>query len=399
MNKLYNILWIDDEWDKMPSFIQECEEAYNLKLHPYKTRKAGMEALELNLEKWHAVLLDAKMFDETENEVAKLKGLINAIKQLERLSAKKALPYFISTGQPDLLEDEEFEEMVGKYYEKETDDIQLMEDMVAAINKAESFQVRAMYESVFNSLESIGLPEFSENILLDILVPLHFTEKAASFKPVHHYNQLRQLIEYLFRACNKVGLVPDVCIPNGIVNLSQSSLYLAGKNAEKIGIRYGEVGERILPEYVEKIIKSVLEFGNVHSHTVELECEDIQKIENILRSSQSRYLIFGLALQLCEVIVWLSRFISTHNDKENNLLKCRILPQSSESDIETSEYEGKIFTPEKDTNDIWHCGECELKITFWNSGQMRLKEVTINGKWKNDKTYPYRLFAKFDKVE
>ena len=399
MNKLYNILWIDDEWDKMPSFMQECEEAYNLKLHPHKTRKAGMEALEKDLKKWHAVLLDAKMFDETENEVARLKGLFNAIKQIERLSTQKALPYFISTGQPDLLDNEEFEEMGGKYYEKGDDDEQLMEDIVAEIEKAESMQVRVIYEIAFHSLESLGISKYTDDVLLDILVPMHFTEKASSFKPVHHYNQLRQLIEYLFRACNKAGLVPDACIPNGIVNLSQSSLYLAGKNAEKIGIRYGEIGERVVPEYIEKIIRSVLEFGNVHSHTVELDCEDIQKIENILRSSQSRYLIFGLALQLCEVIVWLSEYISTHNDTKTNLLKCQILPQSIEDDIDTSEYEGKIFSPEKDPNGVWHCGDCELKITFWNSGRMRLKEVTVNGKWKNNKEYPYRFYAKYEKVE
>ena len=119
MSKLYNILWIDDEWEKMPSFMKECEEDYNLKLWPYKTRKAGMEALEQNLDMWHAVLLDAKMFDETENEAARLTGMSKAMLQLERLKSKKAIPYFISTGQPDLLDDEKFEEMVGKYYEKE----------------------------------------------------------------------------------------------------------------------------------------------------------------------------------------------------------------------------------------------------------------------------------------
>ena len=113
MSKKYNILWIDDEWDKMPAFKQECEELYNLKLEPFRTRKAGMQALEDNLEKWHAVLLDAKMFDESENEQASLAGLGKAKAHLDRLSVKKAIPYFISTGQPDLLDDHNFKALFG----------------------------------------------------------------------------------------------------------------------------------------------------------------------------------------------------------------------------------------------------------------------------------------------
>ena len=94
MSDMYKILWIDDEWDKMLAFMDECEEIHNLKLVPYKTRKEGIEELERDLDSWDAVLLDAKMFDETENEVASLTGLGKAKDCLERLSLKKALPYF-----------------------------------------------------------------------------------------------------------------------------------------------------------------------------------------------------------------------------------------------------------------------------------------------------------------
>lgn len=397
MSKLYNILWIDDEWEKMPSFMKECEEDYNLKLWPHKTRKAGMEALEQNLDMWHAVLLDAKMFDETENEAARLTGMSKAMLQLERLKSKKAIPYFISTGQPDLLDDEKFEEMVGKYYEKETDDEKLMEDIVAAIQKAETLQVRAIYENVFHSLESLWIIDFTEEKLLDILVPLHFPEKASSFKPVHHYNQLRQLVEYLFRACNKVGIIPDECIPNGIVNLSQCSLYIAGKDAEKAGVRYREPGERIIPTYIESIIRSVLEFGNVHSHTVELDADDLIKVESILRSAHSRYLIYGLALQMCEVISWFSNYINTNKNREENLAKCKTLPKAQEQDDKKSKYEGQIFVPEKDGDGDWHCGECTVIISHWESGKMRLKEVADNTNRRTKSKYPY--FAKYDKID
>ena len=393
MSKKYNILWIDDEWDKMPTFKQECEELYNLKLLPFRTRKDGMQALEEELDKWDAVLLDAKMFDENVNEVAKLKGLRKAISHLDKLSMKRYIPRFISTGQPDLLASEDFKDMVGDYYEKFKDDEKLMVDILSAIHNAESSQIKVIYSNVFTSIETLGISEYIDSILLDILLPLHYTEKQSSFKPIHHYNQLRQLVEYLFRACHKVGLIPDQCIPNGIVNLNQCSIYLAGKNAEKAGVRYGEPGERVIPEYIEAIIRSVLDFGNVHSHTVELDAEDTVKIENILRSSQSKYLIFGLTLQLCEAITWFAKYISEHDDKEVNLLYCQGLIK----DDDKAKYEGKICVPEQDENGVWHCEECLVILSHWESGRMKLKEISDNTNKRTNGKYPY--FAKFDKVE
>lgn len=391
MSKKYNILWIDDEWDKMPTFKQECEELYNLKLLPFRTRKDGMQALEEELDKWDAVLLDAKMFDENVNEVAKLKGLRKAISHLDKLSMKRYIPRFISTGQPDLLASEDFKDMVGDYYEKFKDDEKLMVDILSAIHNAESSQIKVIYSNVFTSIETLGISEYIDSILLDILLPLHYTEKQSSFKPIHHYNQLRQFVEYLFRACHKVGLIPDQCIPNGIVNLNQCSIYLAGKNAEKAGVRYGEPGERVIPEYIEAIIRSVLDFGNVHSHTVELDAEDTIKIENILRSSQSKYLIFGLALQMCEVITWFAKYISEHNNKEINLLHCQPLM----IDEKAEDYEGKEYVVEQDENNNFHCGQCLLSYTAaqrYKGLKVTLFDVTDNTT-KNRNNYPY--FAKF----
>lgn len=393
MSKKYNILWIDDEWDKMPTFKQECEELYNLNLVPFRTRKAGMQALEDNLDKWHAVLLDAKMFDESENEQASLAGLGKAKAHLDRLSVKKAIPYFISTGQPDLLDDDNFKALFGNYYTKAKDDEKLMADILQAILNAESSQIKAIYSNVFAASETLSISEYADSIILDILLPLHFVEKQSSFKPIHHYNQLRQLVEYLFRSCHKVGLVPEQCIPNGVVNLNQCSIYLAGKNAEKAGVRYGEPGERIIPDYIEAIIRAVLDFGNVHSHTVELDAEDTIKIENILRSSQSKYLIFGLTLQLCEAITWFAKYISEHDDKEVNLLYCQGLIK----DDDKAKYEGKICIPKQDENGVWHCEECLVILSHWESGRMKLKEISDNTNKKTNGKYPY--FAKFDKIE
>ena len=399
MIKKYNVLWIDDEWDKMSAFRTECEELHGLCIEPYRTRKEGMLALENNIDKWDAVILDAKMFDESTNEVASLSGLGKAKQRLDELSIKKRIPYFIFTGQADLLSSDNFSALFGHFYEKSKDDVKLITDIIAAIKNVEKNQIIHTYQDLFSSLESLGISDYTKDTFLGILLPLHNKEKEEGFRPAHHYTQLRKVIEYLFRACHKVGLVPEQCIENGLVNLNQSSIYLAGKVAEKLNVRYGEEGDRIVPEYIERIIRTVLNIGNTSSHTVELEAEDQQKIENILGSLKSNYLIYGLTLQLCEAIIWFANYISSHNDKEYNLSMCKPILESKNNiqDEKISQYEGKIFTPEQDEDGVWHCELCMVGLKHWFGGKMKLKKVTVNTDEKSNSKYPY--FAKFDKIE
>ncbi|MBQ9201939.1 MAG: hypothetical protein IJ154_06185 [Bacteroidales bacterium] len=395
-NNKYNILWIDDEWDKMTTFQRECKELYGLYLEPFRTRKDGMDALDRDIDHWDAVLLDARMFDENDNERASLDGLRKAKQRLDELSIRRAIPYFISTGQPDLISDQIFKESFGEYYVKGNDDVKLVDDMLKAIENSDSQQVKAIYKDVFSGLDKIGVRQYVEPILMDILIPLHLPAKEPNFKPVYHFNQLRQLLEYLFRACNKVGLVPDQCMADGRVNLNQCSLYLAGKDAEKSGVRYGEKGKRIIPEYVESIIRAILEFGNIHSHTVELEEDDLQKIEGIFRTAQSRFIIFGLTLQICEAVIWFSEYIPKHDDKEVNLLLCNELQREESTRNEedgANKYRNREFVPVKDEDGIWHCEECYVKITSWESGKMELTEISPNTDKRTNAKYPY--FARY----
>lgn len=395
----YKILWIDDEWNKMTTFQFECKELYGLYLEPYRTRKEGMEAFERNIDEWDAVLLDAKMFDENDNEIASLAGLGKAKQRLDELSIRRAIPYFISTGQPDLISDKNFKDLFGDYYVKGNDDVKLVEDILKAVENSDSQQIKTLYKDVFSGLDNIGVRNYVEPILMDILLPLHHPAKEPSFKPVYHYNQLRQLLEYLFRACNMVGLVPDQCITDGRVNLNQCSMYLAGKDAEKSGVRYGEKGERIVPDYVESIIRAILEFGNIHSHTVELEDEDVHKIESIFRTAQSRFIIFGLTLQICEVVIWFSDYITKHDDKEVNLLLCNELQREESTNSEpdgAKKYLNREFVPIKDKDGIWHCEECYVKITSWESGKMELTEISLNTDKRTNTKYPY--FARYKKI-
>ena len=394
---MYNVLWLDDECGNLKIFQNRCK-SYGLNLIPYTTKKAAMAALNENLERWDAILLDVEIYNEDENEVPSEEYFDDIKQTIENLKLKKAIPYFVSTGK----EWGTFFRKNYKYYIKHDQDAELIQDMLDKIKFTKENQIKAKYQDVFEALADMKLPRETESILLDILLPLHYPGDYPMFESKHYYTQLRKEVEFLFRAFHRVGLVPDQCIPGGNVNLNQCSIYLSGKPAEHARVQYGGEGDRVVPEYIESIIKSILEFGNINSHTVDLEKADEDRIAEIFSRGRSNYLIFGLTLQLCEAIVWSSKHIALHGDKEKNLSSCRILPPKEENKSSLPQeiidkYEGKIFDPEYDGElKVWHCGECYVQITSWVSERkMKLKNLAINSKdWMSHK-YPY--YAKYDK--
>ena len=76
MNR-YQVLWIDDDAEKQDGFL---DSAYleGLDINYYKTSKEGMEELTSKIEQYDAVILDAMVYneseDETEHAVVKISG-------------------------------------------------------------------------------------------------------------------------------------------------------------------------------------------------------------------------------------------------------------------------------------------------------------------------------------
>lgn len=414
---IYKVLWVDDQEEIVDSTKLDAD-SFGIELDHYSNWQEAEVALRNNFEDYTAIILDA-FCKVKPNEDMKDVFISAVLPSLTLICGEKNrfIPWYIlSAGTMKdfsrTVEGARYEH--ERHHTKEWGQMLYLKDVpdddpkssrilyenIRKVGKALTNNIVLFrYKDVFSGLDNIGVRQFVEPILMGILLPLHYPTKYPNFNPVLHYTQLREILEYLFRACNTVGIVPKQCIQNGNVNLNQSSMYLAGKDAEKVGVRYGEKGERIVPDYIEGIIRSILEFGNIHSHSVELDEKDLQKIESIFRTAKSRYIIFGLALQICEVIIWFSEYISKHSDKEINLLLCNeLLPKDSakEDDEGTKKYFNQEFVPEKDEEGIWHCGECYVKITSWESGKMKLININPNTDKRTNAKYPY--FARYKKI-
>ena len=322
MKTSYEVIWIDDEWEKMDAFMEECEVIHKIHLHPFRTQKAGMDEFDNNPKKWDAIILDAKMLDESENEVPMLVGLRKAVQHINEKTLQRRVPYFISTGQPDLVSNETFEQSFGTYYIKERDDAKLIEDIKKTADESRRFQVKSNYSDAIEQLRLIN--DWGCEKVLDILEAMHFPDK--EIDPLLYYNPLRQILESLFIYANKFKLIPDELI-NGQVNINQCVQYLSGRNADVAGIRYGRRQDAIVSPHIKDLLFHILSLGNVNSHSTILGDDDLEKLKNYIDSNvcNSKYLICSLALQVCEIVLYISKCVKNHQNINENIRMCKTI--------------------------------------------------------------------------
>jgi len=323
MKTKYEVIWIDDEWEKMDAFKEECEVIHQIYLHPFRTQKAGMDEFDKNPKKWDAIILDAKMYDESENEVPRLDGLRKAVQHINEKSLLRKVPYFISTGQPDLMDNETFEQAFGTYYIKERDDQKLIQDIKNTASKSTRFQVKTFYLDAIEQLESFDT--WCCEKILDILEAMHFPEK--NIDPLLYYNPLRQTLEYIFRKAYKANIIPDEFIgkDKDDVNLNQCVQFLSGRNADWIGIRFGGVKDSVVPAHIKDMMFQVLNLGNINSHSRTLNDDELKKLGAYFKDNvcNSQYLIYSLALQICEIAVFMGKYIAANKDTNKNKKQCK----------------------------------------------------------------------------
>lgn len=393
----YNVIWIDDEWDTIGNaFMLICEKRHKIHIKAFKTRREGMEALEQNLKFWDAVILDAKAFNNSSsNEVASVDGLFAARDRLLELRQRRYVPFFIFTRQPDLFKDEMFEKAVGKFYKKDAEgQTALIAAIKDEVRKSPRHQLRVQYHSALDRLYSIDI-ESGENIL-NIIEAMHNFQDHTDFEPVDHYTKLRIVLEWNYKEAIKHGIIPDACIEDGIVNLNQCCCYLSGMNCDHVHIRYGDESkkEHIVPKHIKDMMFLILNLGNIKSHSARLPKSDIDRLERYLRDevNNSLYLIFSLAMQICEITMWLGRYIDEHPNKDENLKKCTKIEVQDQNDKENNIELCGVIEMHKG---VYHIGSkiCLnpefVKHKGWLGKKVKIIKYNENNNDKTKELYPY----------
>lgn len=340
---------------------------------------------------WDAAILDVLNADE------KVTDIINSIFLIGNNKM-----WFVFSGKPQVTKNDGHDIMsilkspdyTRSYspkliYEKSSDEDDLMRDIEKAVKNQRTWQVENEYENVLNIVDNIAEDKDCRSHLLEILCA------ASGVNPIDthlYYNRIRVILEWMFRAANEKGILHDKCIDvHKRVNLTEASLFMAGKDATLAGVRCKTT---IFPYIIAQNVKNILNITGGASHTTKVEDKDIVNLTSYWQEIDTPYLLFSLTFMLCDILVWFDRYSQKHPDvKANQSLWEDITTTKDEivspiTNVDVKKYEGLEGTVEMDANDNLHVGDCYLKYPISVGTRMKLIVVEANKDWRTKTTYP-----------
>ncbi|WP_373495503.1 hypothetical protein [Aquiflexum sp.] len=379
----FQIIWIDDEWEKNEAILDRESEGFHIK--PFKVAKDGIAELEKNLEKYDAVILDAKGFKDSEDEVAKLNGLKYSIDRIKELSKNRVIPHFIFTGQKDLMDDDTFNSFIDgiPIFKKGLENDALFERINLEIQKRGNTLIKNEYPKLFKACEFISPKSFFtfSEILKNLKNP------SISFNDTLHFNPLRKELELLFRKANQLGLLHDKCISeDGEINLSESSNFLSGYDCIHLKIRCKKAH---FTKIISDMVKNIIFLTGSASHTQSDKQTKKYNFDKHKREIDTPYLLYSITFQLIDIFIWFEKYALLNSDKEKNKKLWSSINTENVPDFITG-------ILELDSNRNYHCGECILlkgavENKFKIGDSLKVTSLQENG---NKSKNGYKYFSK-----
>lgn len=322
----YRILWVDEEPDAI-GFV-ETGRRFDMEIVQYRSWDKARTLLNNRFETFAAVVLDGRCVINS-GETPNPDFLYQVVREMEAIMAshEEQLPWYVlSSGTaPDFDKTLERISMGARsamaddwgrlFYRKDSDLQDLCLSIRHAVAKRKDNKIKLLYGDTFKVMEQYFPPD-ARQTMLEILVAMHYPEESHNFDPVLYYTQLRRVLEHLFRAANRIGVLPlEVMGSSDKINLANSSLYLSGREVN-LGqgryLHYGKPGDAVFPPVMAQVLKNILVVANKNSHTLEVSHQGQAAVQDYYNSLHSSNLIFGYTLHLCDVILWFGRFAKKH---------------------------------------------------------------------------------------
>ena len=195
------------------------------------------------------------------------------------------LPYFISTGQPDLLSDDMFRSIFPVYYEKNTDDEKLCMDIVKVIEETPNRQLVSKYPELFSKLQS---PIYEEMISIIKIHENYELNNADAF------NKIRKVLDWIMQSVSDYGLL---AAPFNGTNLNDCSKFLGNTKLNEY-----------IPTYIQRHLFSLVTIANDGSHR--------QVTDEFVKNGNAPYLVSATIFELINVLVWLHNLPQDQDSKD-----------------------------------------------------------------------------------
>lgn len=318
-------LWFDDEHETLESFKEDSLK-YGIELIGYTNAKEGLTELKKNFHLYDAIILDGFFYEDL-NQLGE--ALDNSAFGSVALTLKSfkdrgfVIPWFIFSGQPSfvkekntlvkVLADRDFAQ--GQVFEKNDEGFNRMcEEILKAVNENENTIIKNDYSDAFEVCTQRYIGLNYQKQLIDILKAIK--QPKEKFNDELYFSQIRLILEELFRTANRFGLLHDACISSdGKVNLSESSLFLAGEKTKHIG---ASCSNRHFPKIIADSVKSIIFITGSAAHTDDLRNEGLVNLHEYRSQINTPYLLYSLTFKLLDVLVWFKSYVDLNPDFEQN---------------------------------------------------------------------------------
>ena len=423
-NAKYKVLWIDDEPEKVQVY-KIWAGLRNIELVLRESWADAIPVLEKEFNELTAIILDANCKLNTADMGPDEGFLVGVLQELTGYFAKREryIPWYILsagtmsnfsfiTNMVIRRERREREKDWGATVyikpdvENQGENSPLFNNIrLVGVNQSNNI-VLYRYREVFKYLGANALiSDEARKILLKALAVLYYPEENINYEFAG--NPIRKVVEYVFKAGLKNGLLTNVFLDRkGFVIIWDSMQYLCGMEPTNIPFRFGKRGtkkdysdnESVLPTTCYNTFKGLLNYVNVDSHTLGEEDDSPYKID-----AESKDLFFSYVLFLCHIITCFGKYVEQHPDIEENRKKCVSIPdrKTTKEPLETKpavefvqrvlpeEFIGQQFNVLQEKT-FKYIGACKISpdIRVNLMARVRIEEVVPNTDKDNAK-YPY----------
>lgn len=350
---LIQVMWVEDDPQITLTYPLEAAQ-YGIQLVPFSCWEDAEKALVSDFKRWAAIVLDAKCKYKHDSHDNAAVFLTQAIHAIDTICANhhRILPWYVLSGGSeeelnDLIIDSR-EEWDGdwkqkKYYSKTTDRDMLFHRIPYHARVSPEMQIRLVYyPDVFKAIKNAELDDDLEIYMEDLLLPIHSINYSGK-----EYNdkmtKVRKCIELIFQSMAQHGLLPnkkqgqnlimhDILVDKrGGINNTWCSMIIAGldiKKGENIIIKSSR---NILPNVLKDSFQRLIEISAANEHAENKGANEEQQKNSRQTSAflekigNAPYLLRGMVMELCNIILWYANYLYEHDDEEINALNWEVL--------------------------------------------------------------------------
>ena len=313
--KRYKVLWLEDEINKVEGFFDIAEMDRIFLDHVETVNELKFKLMGNKIITYDAVILDARGVIESLEERPTLRAVLQANEYIDSLKSVKVLPKFVLSAQLSGDENINIREMLGEenIFIKSKDEERLISTLKKEADKQIETQIRHENYLLFKVLEN-----YDEEVVKTFMKILLGVNKGTNgFDDELYFTQLRIILERVFRKANEIGLLHDNCVQKAgsQVNLTDASLFLAGEDTLHSGVRC-----RIshFPKLIANNVKNILLTTGAASHTTEVDITKNIDVLEYRKTVQSSYLLYSLAYELMDVLIWFDSYSKANSDVARN---------------------------------------------------------------------------------